>query len=211
MAEAVLALVIDGTMALLLVITIGYCWKLNKRIRILQDSKSELADIIRQFDESTTRASHSINEIYEASQRIADNIQHKLDKANYLADDLQFMIEKGSKVADKMEGGLATARGKSASSESETSSLPKMTKERVLASEDDSGSTVKPARTKRPVKGERKKASLSSLESMLSKASGKKVAEEPVAEEPRRRGGGRVRSKAERELFEALKASSNEA
>ena len=70
---------------------------------MLQDSKSELARIIREFDSSTQRATQNINEIHAATMRISENIQHKIDKANYLADDLQYMIEKGNKLAGKVD------------------------------------------------------------------------------------------------------------
>ncbi len=99
MGNLVLSLIVDCFMAILLCVTIYYCWKLNQRIRVLQDSRSELARIIREFDESTRRATASIGEIHEATKRISDNIQHKIDKANFLADDLQYMIERGSKIA----------------------------------------------------------------------------------------------------------------
>lgn len=103
MENVVLSLFVNGLMAIMLIVTIIYCWKLNSRIRLLQDSKSELAEIIREFDESTKRATQSIGEIHEATARLSENMQHKIDKANFLADDLQYMIEKGSKVAGKPE------------------------------------------------------------------------------------------------------------
>ena len=56
-------------MAGLLLATLVYCLKLNKRIKVLQDSKSELARIIREFDASTQRATQNINEIHAATIR----------------------------------------------------------------------------------------------------------------------------------------------
>lgn len=94
----VLSLIVNLLMATLLVVTIAYCWRLNKRIRLLQDSRSELAKIVREFDASTQRATQSIAEIHEATARLSDNIQHKIDKANFLATDLELMIERGSKL-----------------------------------------------------------------------------------------------------------------
>jgi hypothetical protein len=101
----VLAVLLDFLMAGLLLATLIYCLKLNRRIKVLQDSKSELARIIREFDDSTKRATQSINEIHTATMRISENIQHKIDKANYLADDLEMMIEKGNKLTGKVDGG----------------------------------------------------------------------------------------------------------
>lgn len=94
---------INLIMAGLLLATLIYCLKLNKRIKVLQDSKSELARIIREFDQSTQRATQNINEIHAATMRISDNIQHKIDKANYLADDLEMMIERGNKMSGKTD------------------------------------------------------------------------------------------------------------
>jgi len=110
MGNVVLSLLVNGMMAVLLFITILYCWRLNNRIRVLQDSKSELAEIIREFDASTRRATDSIAEIHEATRRLSENMQHKIDKANFLADDLQYMIEKGSKLAGKTEPAMERAR-----------------------------------------------------------------------------------------------------
>jgi hypothetical protein len=101
MSNLILTLVIDCMMAVLLVVTLWYCWRLNKRIAVLQDAKSELAQIVREFDISTQRATQSIAEIHQATSRISENIQHKIDKANFLADDLQFLIERSAKVTGK--------------------------------------------------------------------------------------------------------------
>lgn len=107
MENAVLSILVNGIMAMLLFATIIYCWRLNNRIRILQDSKSELARIIREFNESTERATQSIKDIHEATDRISENIQHRIDKANFLVTDLDLMIEKGARLT----GNTPAARG----------------------------------------------------------------------------------------------------
>ncbi len=94
-----LSLFVNVFMAGLLSATLWYCWRLNARIKLIQDSRSELAKIIREFDESTQRATQSIADIHTATQRLSENIQHKIDKANYLATDLELMIERGQKIA----------------------------------------------------------------------------------------------------------------
>lgn len=215
MAQLILSLLLDGLMALLLIITTYYCWRLNKRIRILQDSKSELAQIIRQFDESTQRATHSIGEIHEATARIAENIQHKIDKANYLADDLQFMIEKGGKIADKMEGGISSGRVNATRPAPAAPAQPQP-QARPAQSYIDDEPAARPA-SRRPESRPAPEASggggdkaRSSLDSMLKRVSGRSEAEAP-ASDPRRqqRPGARLRSKAEQELFDALKSGND--
>lgn len=103
MSGSVLSIFLDLLMTGLLLATILYCRKLNARIRLLQDSRSELAAIIREFDECTTRATQNINEIHTATTRISDNIQLKIDKANFLAQDLDMLIERGKKLVNKPE------------------------------------------------------------------------------------------------------------
>lgn len=103
MGSIVLSILVNGLMAVLLIATLVYCRKLNARIQILQDSKSELAKIVREFDESTKRATESIAEIHDATARLSDNIQHKIDKANFVANDLEIMIERGGKMTGRTE------------------------------------------------------------------------------------------------------------
>jgi hypothetical protein len=103
MPSEILSMLMNMLMAGLLLATIIYCLKLNARIRVLQDSKSELARIIREFDASTQRATQNINEIHAAASRISENMQHKIDKANYLADDLDALIERGNKMTGKVD------------------------------------------------------------------------------------------------------------
>ncbi len=110
MENVVLSILVNGIMAVMLLVTIMYCWRLNGRIKLLQDSKSELATIIREFDESTRRATDSIAEIHAATSRLSENIQHKIDKANFLASDLDYMIEKGAKLTGRPEPVMNTPR-----------------------------------------------------------------------------------------------------
>ncbi len=220
-AQLILTIMLDGLMALLLIITTVYCWRLNKRIRVLQDSKSELAQIIRQFDESTQRATESIAEIHGATSRIAENIQHKIDKANYLADDLQFMIEKGSKLADKMEGNITPARAARqapAREQAARNQAPETQAESPMPRQQEAKKTPRSeasSKSRRAAASGAEKSRASGLDGVLRKVSGRteKPAEEAAAAEtPRRRAPtARLRSRAEQELFDALKAGGNKA
>jgi hypothetical protein len=191
MAELVLTLFLDSLMALLLVITAVYCWRLNKRIQVLQDSKSERAQVIREFDQSTQRATQSIAEIHEATVRLSENMQHKIDKANYVADDLQFMIEKGNKLTGNAEPMPArSGRG----------GKPKAAE---VKGDSFKGRGEDAAKPRSSGKG--------SLDAMLKRVRGGEHAPEDaeaIDAEPLRprRQGARLRSKAEQELFEALKS-----
>lgn len=113
MTETIVSLALNVLIVVLLALTIGYCWVLNRRIKILQDSRSELAQLLKHFDESTQRASDSIIALQTASKKIGENIQLRIEKANYLIDDLAFMLEKGNKLASQLEAGFAVNRARS--------------------------------------------------------------------------------------------------
>ncbi len=108
-----MALAFDSLVLLFLAVTIYVCYKLNKRIAALQDGRSELAEIIHEFDETTRRATESIAELHSATQRISENIQHRIDKANFLADDLQMLVERGNKMMAKLAPHVGDASGNS--------------------------------------------------------------------------------------------------
>tara|TARA_B100001123_G_scaffold379773_1_gene448945 strand:- start:151 stop:795 length:645 start_codon:yes stop_codon:yes gene_type:complete len=210
MADLVLTLFLDGLMAALLLITTVYCWKLNKRIRVLQDSRSELAQIIRQFDESTRVATASIAEIHQATRNITDNIQMKIDKASYLADDLEMMIDRGSKVASRMESDLGIAApnesiNRKSQPPSRASAAPQRgaaanPRRAAMQDEDVEIDSISP----REAADSRRSRSKPSLDSVLKKVSGRRDSGEDVGE-GQAKPGARLRSKAEQELFDALK------
>ncbi len=70
---------------------------------MLQDGRSEFANVLSQFDTATKRAMTSVTELQTVSKKIADALQLKIDKANFLADDLAFLIEKSNKLITQLE------------------------------------------------------------------------------------------------------------
>lgn len=105
-------LILNVLVAGLLAVTITYCYILNKRIQILQNSKGELAELLGHFDESTRRASESILALQSASKKIGDTIQTRISKANFAIDDLNSMIQKAERATDKVEASFAIAKQK---------------------------------------------------------------------------------------------------
>lgn len=216
MTVAIIGLLLNLLIVGLLMATISYCWVLNKRIKILQDGKSELANLLQYFDESTSRASESIVALQSASKKIGENIQSRIDKVNYLMDDLAFMVEKGNKLADKLDAGFAVNRARS----------------RVVAedNEEETEPSYKPERAEPVFEKPRVKENISahkpsekvlakektaaSLEAVLERVVGRKPANfnsnTPVLEKenppPKAKNQSAARSKAEQELLDMIRA-----
>ncbi len=197
-ANLLLNIVIVG----LLAATISYCWVLNRRIKLLQDSKSELAQLLTHFDESTQRASESIVALQTASKRIGENIQHRIEKANYVIDDLGFLVERAGKISSQLEASVAVSRARSrASLDSEQAFEPA-----------EQPALVKPtptleSRRSSPEKTGKEKA-VASLEAVLERVVGRnKPAPESDDEAPApSKSAIRGRSKAEQELLDIVRS-----
>ena len=116
------------------------------------------------------------------------------------------MIEKGNKVADRMDGGLASGRA-----------AAKQAREQAQSS----GAEMSAKKTSRSKKSDmdeqnsEKLAKQSAIEEMITRAKKSRVEAEEGDAEPtgkrQRRQGARLRSKAEQELFEALKTGGGSA
>lgn len=214
MTAAIANLTLNVIMVALLVATIAYCWLLNRRIQVLQDSKSELAHLLRHFDESTQRASESIIALQTASKKIGENIQARIDKANFLLDDLSFMIEKGNKMANQMEASLAVgrARNKVISEHAEDKPATKEVRwdpEDLLPESLQEAVRMKappPAPQEKPRAREKSSTTLGAVLERLSSRSTKENNDSYQARGVEDGQAGKPRSKVEQELLEILRA-----
>lgn len=180
----------------LLAATIAYCYVLNRRIQVLQDSKSELAGLLKQFDESTVRASETIIAMQTASKKIGENIQLKLDKANYLLDDLSYTIEKGTRLTSQIEASFAINRARSKAGDDKNEEEHRFTQP-VHTSAEMTAEQPAPAKPAA-------KRNVASIEALLEKVvSRKQQAQQAAPEMP----AAPARSRAEQDLIELIRSS----
>ncbi len=100
------SLLIDVVVALLLVVTIAYAVKLNKRLGMLRRDKAELEKLATTFAESTVRADDSLGRL----RSTADMMQGQIVLAQALHDDLVFLLDRGEKTADRLEDAVRVSR-----------------------------------------------------------------------------------------------------
>lgn len=203
-------LALDIFIAALLLTTIVMCFKLNTRIRILQDGKSELRKLIDQFNEASAKASQNITDIHEATRKSVDSLQMKINKAQFLADDISFMIEKGNKLADKLESDISDSRkvetlpvrGSNAAKK-ERAAAAGQHKQRSKPPQEKALETVGAEASPAPKKEQGSHSR--SVESVLEKISGRKPSSSGASSKPV--VTARPRSQAEKELLQALRSN----
>jgi hypothetical protein len=114
------ALMLDILVAVLLAITIGYAWVLNKRLGNLRRDKGELEKMALNFHTATDRAEESIVRL----KVNVDALQECMSKAELLRDDLVFLSERGGAAADRLEVSVRAARDEAGVSPAPDKAVP---------------------------------------------------------------------------------------
>ncbi|MGB0683143.1 MAG: DUF6468 domain-containing protein [Magnetovibrionaceae bacterium] len=100
------ALLLDITVAFLLVVTIGYAFVLNQKLTAIRRDRAELESVAASFAQATLRAEESIRKL----KMSADGLQGQIDKSDSLREDLAFLVQRGGQAADRLEELVRDAR-----------------------------------------------------------------------------------------------------
>ena len=88
--------ILDFIVISLLVVAIVYGTILNRKISLLQQSKQELANLFKSFDDTILKAQIGIDELKDVSNEASELLNKKMDKANLL---LKEKVESISEIA----------------------------------------------------------------------------------------------------------------
>lgn len=105
-----LDLVIEGLVAGLLAVTIGYAFVLNRRLTALRAEQDDLGRLISGLNQAAARAQEGIYELRTVAQSAEENLKREIAKARGLSDELAFITEAGNNLAQKIERGLSEGR-----------------------------------------------------------------------------------------------------
>lgn len=213
-----ITLAMDVVVAGLLLATIFYCWKVSRYMQEIRDGRSELAQLLEQFDKSTNQAQASITELKKTGDKIADRIQVKIEKAEFMTDDLAFMTDKANKLAEQLSQHIAAGKGlpltrKELEPQRAMASPAPVAPPKKSASAAESAAAILDSLLNKPRPNEvatanaaaaRGAAALEQIARAIPRESGAQaaVATAPMTAQP----GPRPRSQAEQELLEVLKA-----
>ncbi|HTS92954.1 MAG TPA: DUF6468 domain-containing protein [Stellaceae bacterium] len=100
----------DALVAVLLVATIVYVLRLNRRLGVLRDDKAKLEELIRGLTVASENARAGILGLKDAAGEIGKELQKRITAGQLLRDDINYLIERGGAVADRLEGTVRTRR-----------------------------------------------------------------------------------------------------
>lgn len=98
-----MTLVVDVIIAILLLVTIGYCIFLSKKIDYLRKSKQELRAILQKFDNAVVRAEHNIAALKQITEQSEAQLKSSIQDATIIMDDLNFVMKKTLEFSKSLE------------------------------------------------------------------------------------------------------------
>jgi SMC interacting uncharacterized protein involved in chromosome segregation len=102
--------IIDVTIAILMLLTIIYLWRLNRKIDSLRSYKQEFIELIKVFDDSILKADSCLEEMKKIGGKSLNDVKQRFEQAKYIADDLAFLTDRASDLADKIEVRIREAK-----------------------------------------------------------------------------------------------------
>lgn len=98
----ILALLMQVTVAVLLVATIIYAYMLNRKLTNLRQDQAQFEQLIRQFTGALGLADNGVHNLRVAAEEAGNGLQKYVDRAQILRDELAYMLESGDALAEQL-------------------------------------------------------------------------------------------------------------
>jgi Tfp pilus assembly protein PilO len=109
-----LGMIIESLVAVLLVLTIGYCMVLNSRLKRLKADEQSLKAVIAELITATEIAERAIGGLKVAVRDVNENLGNQLATANEMSDQLKRQLTEGDNVVRRLSRIASAARPGSA-------------------------------------------------------------------------------------------------
>jgi hypothetical protein len=96
---------LDILVAGLLLATIGFAWRLERRIALLRSEKAQFAQLMADFTQATVRAEAGVRALEAAAADAGRGLEGLVARAHGLREDLVYMIERAEPIADRLSQG----------------------------------------------------------------------------------------------------------
>ena len=110
-------LLLDFLVAGLLVATLYYCVRLERRLRAFRTGQDGLREVVDRLNASTENARQSIEGLKQAAGVAAEQLEKRVRGAEALIDEMKVIVEAGNNLANRLEARL-TGAGKPNAAES---------------------------------------------------------------------------------------------
>lgn len=105
-----LGMVVEGSVAVLLAVTIGYCVILNSRLKRLHGDREQLQKMVGDLMQATALANHAVMELKTAALEADTKLSERLEEATALQQSLVENVSVGSQLIEKIARITAAAK-----------------------------------------------------------------------------------------------------
>jgi hypothetical protein len=119
----VLGLIIESLVAVLLVLTIGYCMLLNTRLKRLKSDEHSLKAVIAELITATEIAERAIGGLKLAVRDVNENLGNQMSAATQMSEQLKRQLIEGDSVVRRLSKIASAARPLSAALEAEAAPI----------------------------------------------------------------------------------------
>ena len=102
---------LDVGIVFLLIIAIGFCYRLSDRLRSLKGLTGALSPSIERLSQVLNGASHSIGFLKQATETSRKSLDTYIPNAQALSDDLLLLIEHADRISYRLDDLLVKASG----------------------------------------------------------------------------------------------------
>lgn len=95
-------IILEGLVAVLLVVTILYAAILNRKLNTLRKGKAEFEALVKDLNVAIEQAGQGIGAFRRLSESNSARLDEAVKDARAIRDDLNLLIERGTIVADRM-------------------------------------------------------------------------------------------------------------
>ncbi len=106
-------MILEAIVAILLMVTVGYCFVLDRRLQALRSGREELQKVVEDLNGSIARAQTTILDLKANAGDTARILEERVSKAQGLADELALMVQSGNSIAERLADRPSAAKAAS--------------------------------------------------------------------------------------------------
>ncbi|ADG09863.1 flagellar positioning protein PflI [Caulobacter segnis] len=91
---SVIAFAMNGLLAVLLIVALGFGWRLERRLKALRDSHEGFAKAVKDLDQAAARAEQGLADLRAATDEAAETLAIRIERAQALAAQLDERISR---------------------------------------------------------------------------------------------------------------------
>jgi hypothetical protein len=104
------SIVVDIVVAVLLVVTIGFVWRLERRIAMLKREEARFAELLGEFGAAAMRAEQGVKALRAAAEGAGRDLEAVIARAQGLRDDVQYLLDRAGPVTDRLSDSVMRSR-----------------------------------------------------------------------------------------------------